>query len=116
MDLDARGVPGLHVLGGVAGAGHDHGDVLVDDDLGDLVRERAHEHHVHAEGPVGLLAELVDLVTEPVGVGVHRGDDAEAAGLGDGGGEAGIGNPGHAALEHGLLDTEKVTDGGAQHD
>ena len=98
------------------GAGHDHGNVLVDDDLGHLVGKRAHEHHVHAEGLVGLLAELVNLVAQPVGVGVHRRDDAQAAGLRDGGGEAGVGNPGHAALEHGLLDAEKVTDGGAQHD
>ena len=115
-DLDAGLVPGLHVLGGVAGAGHDHGHVLVDDDLGHLVRERAHEHHVHAEGLVGLLAQLVDLVAQPVGVGVHGCDDAQAAGLGDGGGEGGIGDPGHPALEDGLLDAEKVTDGGAQHD
>ena len=89
--------------------------MLVDDDLGDLVRKRAHEHDVHAEGLVGLLAQLVDLVAQPVGVGVHGRDDAEAAGLGDRGGEGGVGDPGHAALEDGLLDAEKVTDGGAQH-
>ena len=115
-DLDAGGVPGLHVLGRVAGAGDDDRHVLVDDDLGHLVGKRAHEHHVDAEGLVGLLAQLVDLVTQPVGVGVHGRDDAQAARLGDRRRQGGVGDPGHAALEDGLLDAEKVADGGAQHD
>ena len=114
-DLDPCGHPSLHVLGGVAGTGDHDGHLLVDDHLGHLVGKRAHEHHVHAEGFIGFGAKLVDLVAEPFGVRVHGSDDSQAARLGDGRGKARVGDPGHAALEDGLFDAQKVADGGVEH-
>ena len=75
-DLDARLVPRLHVLGGIAGTRHDDRHPLVNHDLGDLVGERAHEHDVDAKGLIRLGAQLMNLVAKPVGVGIHSRDDA----------------------------------------
>ena len=114
-DLDTSLVPGLHVLHGVAGARHDHGHVLFDDNLGDLICKRAHEHDVHAEGLACFGAERLDFGTEPRGVRVHRGYDAKAACFGYCRCEGGVGDPCHAALEDGLFDAQRLADGGAQH-
>ena len=74
-DLDARLVPRLHVLGGIAGARHDDRHSLVNHDLRDLVGKRAHEHDVDAKGFIRPGAQLVNLVAQPVGVGVHGCDN-----------------------------------------
>ena len=74
-DLDARLVPGLHVLGGISGARHDDRHSLVNNDLRDLVGERAHEHDVDAKGLIRPGAQLVNLIAQPVGVGVHGRDN-----------------------------------------
>ena len=60
--LDARVVPGLHVLGGIAGTRHDNRHLLVDHDLCHLVDKRAHEHNVDAKGLICFGAQLVDLI------------------------------------------------------
>ena len=75
-DLDARLVPRLHVLGGIAGARHDDRHSLVNHDLCNLVGKRAHEHDVDAKGLIRPGAQLVNLVAKPVGVGIHGRDDA----------------------------------------
>ena len=74
-DLDARIVPSFHVLGGIAGARHDDRHSLVNHDLRDLVGKRAHEHDVDAKGLIRPGAQLVNLVAQPVGVGVHGRDN-----------------------------------------
>lgn len=61
-NLDARIAPGLHVLGGIAGAGHHNGHPLINHHLCDLVDKRAHEHDVDAKRLIRLGAQLVNLV------------------------------------------------------
>lgn len=114
-DLDARLVPRLHVLGGIAGARHDDRHSLVNHDLRDLVGKRAHEHDVDAKGLIRPGAQLMNLVAKPVGVGVHGRDDSQPAGLGHSRGKRGIGNPGHTALEHGLFDAEQIAERSLEH-
>ena len=75
-DLDACIVPGLHVLGGIAGAGHHNGHLLINHHLCDLVDKRAHEHNVDAKGLIRLGAQLVNLIAQPVCVGIHGRDNA----------------------------------------
>ena len=74
-DLDARLVPRLHVLGGIAGTRHDDRHPLVNHDPRDLVGKRAHEHDVDAKGLIRPGAQLMNLVAQPVGVGVHGRDN-----------------------------------------
>ena len=75
-DLDARVVPSLHVLGGIAGTRHDDRHLLVDHNLCDLVGKRAHKHDVHAKRLIRLGAQLVNLIAQPVGVGIHGRNNA----------------------------------------
>jgi len=42
------------------------------------------------------------------------GDDAQAAGVGDGGGELGVANPLHASLNNGDADAELAGEGGVE--
>ena len=74
-DLDVRLVPRLHVLGGIAGAGHHNGHPLINHHLCDLVNKRAHEHNVDAKGLIRLGAQLVNLIAQPVCVGIHGRDN-----------------------------------------
>ena len=57
----------------------------------------------------------MNLVAQPVGIGIHGRDDAKATRLGHGRRQRGIGNPGHAALKHGLLDAEQVAERSLEH-
>ena len=75
-DLDASLVPRLHVLGGIAGTGHHYGHLLINHHLCDLVDKRAHEHNVDAKGLIRLGAQLMNLVAQPVCVGIHGRDNA----------------------------------------
>ena len=75
-DLNARIVPSLHVLGGIAGTRHDDRHLFIDHNLCDLVDKRAHEHNVDAKGLIRLGAQLVNLIAQPVGVGIHGRDNA----------------------------------------
>ena len=101
--------PHFHVLRGVARAGRDDSHLFLGHDLRDLVGKRAHQHDVDAERLVGQPARGLDLPAQVVGVCVHRGDDAEAARLGNGAGELSVGNPRHAALKDRVTDPENVT-------
>lgn len=74
-DLDARIVPSFHVLGGITGTSHHNGHLLIDHDLCNLVGKRAHKHDVDAKGLIRPGAQLVNLVAQPVGVGVHGRDN-----------------------------------------
>lgn len=73
----------------------DDPDALVDDGLGIGAVvwgvERGQKGDVHAEGVFGQGAALLDLLTEVLGRGEDEGgDDAQATGVGDGGGEFGV--------------------------
>ena len=114
-DLDAGRLPRLHVLARIARACHDDRDLLLGHNLGNLVGEGALQHDVDAEGLCRAGAAVADLVPEPVGIGIHRGDDAEASGIRYGSGEACISNPCHAALEDRLLDACQVAERSLDH-
>ena len=63
-----------------------------------------------------VFAGQVDLLFQVLGIGVHGGDDPQAAAVGDGRRQLSIGDPGHAALENGVLYAQKVADGRFNHD
>ena len=73
------------------------------------------QHHVYAEGLVGKAAGLSDLLPYGLGAAQDGGNDAKASGVGDGGGQAGIGNPRHTSLEDGLFNSHKVAKGCPYH-
>ena len=52
------------------------GTRYVNHNLRDLVGKWAHQHDVHAKGLIRPGAQLVNLVAQPVGVGVHGRDNA----------------------------------------
>ena len=81
-------------------------DAFVDDDLrvGGVVGgcERREEGKIHAEGFRGHGAAAADFGAEGFWGGLgERGEDAEATGVGDGGGELSEADPLHAALNDG---------------
>ena len=106
-DLDAGIAPHGQVLDRAAGARGDDLDAELDDELGDLGRERVHEHDVTAKGLAGLRLSLLDLLGNPIELGATAGDDAQAAGLADRRGKRGIRDAGHAALDDGSLDAQE---------
>lgn len=93
----------------------DDADALVNDGLG--VRGVVGGHHGGQQGHVdgkGLLGEgaaAADLVAEGGRVGEDEGrDDAEAARVGDGGGEVGCANVHHAALDNGHCEETSLSE------
>ena len=106
-DLGPGLLPQGKVGGWVARPGGDEAYVLLRGDLGHGPGLGVHEHDVHAEGLVGQAAAEADL--RPKGVGVHAApaDQAHTAGVGDGGGEGGGGDVGHAALDQGKFRPQK---------
>ena len=114
--LDASLQPHGHVAGGVPGAGGHHRHLLLGHQLGHLLGEGGHQHDVYAKGLVGQAAGQVDLLFQILGVGVHGGDNPQAAAVGNGRRQLPVGNPGHAALENGVLNAQKVADGRFNHD
>ena len=111
-DLDAGRFPGFHILAGVAGAGGDDLNPLLDDDFGEVVGVGAHEHDVYAEGLVRQGLGLADLLPDHFRRGGAARDEADAARIGDGCGQGGFGDPRHAALEDGVLDAEQIGNSG----
>ena len=135
---DGRGAELLHLEG--IGDGSDHGD---DPDAGFQpllhIRSRGsgtgrydlhpffhhhlragrriggRQHEVHAEGLSSQGPGLPDLGADRLSPPVDGGNQAQAARLGNSCCEARIGNPGHAALEDGLPDSEKVADNAFNH-
>src|SRR5207247_4601619 len=96
-------------------AGDEDADVLLEEHFHlrtDAVREGGEE--VHGEGLVGEVAGLLDLLTQLVGAEGGGAHDAEPAGVGDGGDEAGERDAAHAGEKDGVLDAEAVADGGVE--
>ena len=106
--VDAGCFPCIHVRSGRTGAGRNHFDAFFDDHGGDVGCIRCGEHDVHAEGFTGQFAGFADLCADRVGTAEDGGNQSQAAGLGDGGGETGVGNPGHTALEEGFFDPQDM--------
>ena len=78
----------------------------------DAVGQRGEE--VDGERLVGEVAGLLDLLTELLGAERGGAHNAEPAGVGDGGDEAGERDAAHAGEEDGILDAEAVADGGVE--
>lgn len=106
--FDARVQPHLHMLGRIARARRHHRHLFLGGHLGDLVHKGTHEHDVHAEGTRGQRTGDADLLPHVVSGGVARGDDAQAAALGHGGGQLAVRDPGHAALKDRVLDAQQI--------
>ena len=104
--LDAGGQPFFHIFARIAGAGHHDLDAFLDDHVGHLVGKGAHQHYINAKNPIRQLTGFGDLFPKPLGVCVHRGDDAQAPCVGDRRRQGCIGNPCHAALKNGILDSQ----------
>jgi hypothetical protein len=94
---------GADVFSGVAGAGGDDGDFFVDDDLHDFADKGRHEHDVDAEGFGGQRLCFADFLPQGFGRHVAGADEAESTGFGNGGGEFGGSDPGHAPLQDGVF-------------
>ena len=67
------------------------------------------------EGLVRQAAAQVDLLFQVLCVQVHGGDNAQPPAVGDGGGQLPVGDPGHAPLENGVLDAQKLAQGRFDH-
>ena len=102
--LDACLHPFLHVFARVACTGNNDRNFFLNDQVGYLIGKRAHQHDVDAERLVGQLACLVNLLTQPRGVCVHRCDDAQSTGIADCCSKRCIRNPGHTALKDWIFD------------
>ena len=125
-DLDSVLLELLHELGGRAAGSFDNLDSGVDDDVLErgVVDRREHGKNgeVNAYGALAARLEealsLVDLGGESLRSRLgESGDEAEAAGVGDGGGEASEADVMHTPLDHRVLDVEHLGDGsGDGHD
>lgn len=92
-------------------------DVLVNDDLriGIVIRGNhgGEKRQVYAERLLGHLTTPADLFPQVFRRRLgERGEDSETAGVGNGGGELGVSNPLHAALDNGDGDAESFGKGG----
>ena len=114
-DFNACCQPAFHITAGVACTGGDDGYLFLNDQFGGFFHKGAHEHNIHAEGLVGHLTALADFGTQLLAVGIHSSNNAQTACIGNTGSQAGIGYPCHTALENGILDTQHLTDGCADH-
>ena len=112
---DARFRPLRHVLAGIARAGGDDLDALLNHDVGYLVGKRTHEHDVDAEGLVGQLLALADFRAELLAVGVHRSNQSQSARVGNARGKRGVGYPSHTALKDGIFQTESLVNDSRNH-
>ena len=107
--LDARCLPGRDVFAGVAGAGGDHLDAFLKNDLRHLVGTGVHQHQIDAERLVRQALADADLLPEHFRLfHVAGGDDAQGTGIGAGGGEFASGDVGHAALDDGELRSQNL--------
>lgn len=107
--MQDEGADSLELLDDGAGAvagGLDDLDALVDDDLG--VRAVVWGNHggeegdVHAEWVFGHGFAAADLLAQVFGCGLREGcEEAETAGVGDGGGHLSVADPLHATLDNG---------------
>ena len=106
--LDTRLFPGGDVFAGVARAGGHHLHPLLCHHLGQSVDVGIHQHQVDAEGLAGVRLGGADL--GPQGLGVHPagGNQAQGTRVGHGGGERSGGDVGHAALDDGELNPQKL--------
>ncbi len=77
----------------------------------ELLLELVGDHdHVDAEGPVGQFPRLPDLIPEQLRGHGAGADDAQAAPVGDGGYQAGVAHPGHAALDDWVVYLQNLAD------
>jgi hypothetical protein len=103
--LELRGV-----AGGVASRRGHEAHPLVDDEVDDGRVADEGLGDVHPEGLVGEIAHLADLVPHGIELTGRRLDDAEGAGVGDGGRQLGPGDPTHGCLHDRELDAEQLGD------
>ena len=99
----------LHRLSGRQAAGqHDMADLMIQADLDELVQLGMHDDEVDAERPVGEGRRRSDLLGQPRRVHRAAGEDAEPAGVADGGHEAPLGDPGHRSAHHREIGAEEA--------
>ena len=119
-DLDAGGLEVGQVLDRVRAGGLDDRDAGLDDRLAVLRvgrrLDRRQDRQVDAERRVGQLARAGDLARQILGRRLRqRGQEAERAGVRDGGDELRPADPLHAALDDRVLDFERVGEACAEH-
>ena len=106
-DLDAGFLPGSHILARIARARGQHLDLLVDGELGEVVRVRGEQHDVHTKRLVRDRTRLADLVADIIDRRCAARDDAEAACLGNRRREVVLRDPRHGALHDRVFNTEQ---------
>jgi hypothetical protein len=99
-DLHALFAHALRPGPGRAQAGDEDGDLLFEDDVHQLVGvgQALGQKQVDAEDLAGEALGLPDLIPERLGVQHRASQDAQAAGVGDGGRQLGQGDAAHAGL------------------
>jgi hypothetical protein len=124
-DVDDDRAGSLEALG-VAGrrtrARHDDAHALLEDDLDQPLDDRivavgpdVDQGDVDCERPAGLRPQGADLRAEIFGLHPSRAEDPERSGLTDRRRELVPADPGHAALEDGMSDAEKIDEGVGVH-
>jgi hypothetical protein len=91
----------------------DMADLMFRADVDQVAQGRMHGDQIDAERPVGALLRLGDFGVEHVGHHCSAGDDAEAAGIGNGGDEVAFGDPAHRTAQDRDLAAEEI--GAALH-
>ncbi|MNZ92962.1 hypothetical protein D3C78_1120100 [compost metagenome] len=115
--LHAGGLGPSDVLAGVVAGGFEDLHAAFDDYVEVLVVgrrvDRRQQGDVHAERLVGHRPAAFDLARQILGGRLgQRGEDAQAAGVGDRRGHLGAADPHHAALDDRVLDAEHFRDTG----
>ena len=111
-NLDAGRFPGLHIGGWTSGAGGHDSHFFLYHQGGDVGRVGGGQHNVDAEGLIGKLAGFADFFPHGFRTGIDGRNETQAARIGHGSSQAGVGYPSHASLEKGLLNAQYFRNGG----
>ena len=106
--LAAGFLPDGNVVGRAARAGGDDIHLQLRQHGGDLRDVGAHHHHIAADGLIRQAPRQLHLLFHPFGLRRAACDDSQASRIADRCGEPAFGNPGHAALQNGLLYSQKT--------
>ena len=109
-DLDARVLPAFHILARIACARGQYLDLLVDGELGEVVRVRGKQHDVHTQRLVRDGTRLADLVADVIDRSRAARDDAETARFGDRRREVMLCNPRHSTLYDRVFNAQQLCD------
>ena len=107
-DFDPGFQPCGHIFAGVPCARGEDRYLFLYHNACNLFDKGTHQHHVDAKGLVCHLTALADLRAELFAVGIHPGDNPQAACVRNRRGEGRIRNPGHAALEDRIFNAKQL--------